>query len=85
MPGQRASNREFCRQNGISEKSYYYWLRKLHGEVAENMAPQLVRLGDKGPGPDSMIHIQFQDAQLVLPGGTDVDAIAAVLRSFQQL
>ncbi len=23
------SNREFCRQRGISEKTYYYWLRKL--------------------------------------------------------
>lgn len=29
------SNREFCRQRGISEKSFYYWLRKLRGQMAE--------------------------------------------------
>ena len=23
------TNREYCRQRGISEKSFYYWLRKL--------------------------------------------------------
>ena len=23
------NNREFCAQQGISEKSYYYWLKKL--------------------------------------------------------
>ena len=29
------SNREFCRQHGISEKSFYYWLRKLRHQAAE--------------------------------------------------
>ena len=28
------SNREFCRQHGISEKSFYYWLRKLRNQAA---------------------------------------------------
>ena len=27
------SNREFCRQNGISEKTYYYRLRQLRESV----------------------------------------------------
>ena len=36
------SNREFCRQRGISEKTYYYWLRKLRSQMAEAAAPQLV-------------------------------------------
>ena len=36
------SNREFCRQRGISEKTYYYWLRKLRSQLAEAAAPQLV-------------------------------------------
>ena len=26
------NNREFCAQQGISEKSYYYWLKKLRIE-----------------------------------------------------
>jgi hypothetical protein len=28
------SNREFCRQRGIGEKSFYYWQRKLRTQVA---------------------------------------------------
>ena len=34
------SNREFCRQRGISEKTYYYWLRKLRSQMAEVAGPQ---------------------------------------------
>ena len=29
------SKRELCRQNGISERHYYYWLKKLREKVAE--------------------------------------------------
>lgn len=38
------SNWEFCRQCGISEKSYYYWLRKFQSTIAEVTVPQLVQL-----------------------------------------
>lgn len=27
--------RDFCRERGISERSYYYWLRKLRERPAE--------------------------------------------------
>ena len=29
------TKREFCRQRGISEKTYYYWLRKLRSQMAD--------------------------------------------------
>ena len=29
------TKREFCRRRGISEKSFYYWLRKLRSQMAE--------------------------------------------------
>ena len=28
-------NREFCQQRGISENSYYYWLRKFRNQAAD--------------------------------------------------
>ena len=34
---------EFCQQRGISEKSFYYWLRKLRNQMAEAFGPQLVQ------------------------------------------
>ena len=76
------SNREYCRQHGISEKSYYYWLRKLRSAATEGL-PQIVEI--ERPAIEDKVYIRFRGAELALPAETDVDAIAAVLRSLQQL
>ena len=81
MPEQRAEQ-EYCRQQRISEKTYYYWLRKLRSEAAEGI-PQIVEVDS--PGIEDKVYIRFRGAKLALPAGTDVEAIAAVLRSLQQL
>ena len=78
------SNREFCRQKGISEKSFYYWLKKLR-ESAKGSQPQLVALHDGAGSVEEMIHIRFGAAVLDLPAKTDVDAIALLLQSLQEL
>ena len=78
------TKREFCRQRGISEKSYYYWLRKLRSQMAETAVPQLVQL-DPAPFQDDMLQIQYRGAELKLPAGVDMDAVAALLRSLQSL
>ena len=36
------TNREFCRQRGIPEKKFYYWLRKLRTQALEAAQPQIV-------------------------------------------
>ena len=76
------SNKEYCRQQGISEKTYYYWRRKLRDEAAEGI-PQIVEV--ETPANEDKVYICFRGAELTLPAGTDVEAIAAVLRSLQQL
>lgn len=78
------SNREFCQQRGISEKSFYYWLRKLRSQMAEASAPQLVRL-DHATEESGVLEIRFRGAELKLPAGVDIDAVAAILRSVQSL
>ena len=78
------TKREFCQQRGISEKSYYYWLRKLRSQMAETAVPQLVQL-DPTPLQDDMLQIQYRGAELKLPAGVDMDAVAALLRSIQSL
>lgn len=76
------NNREFCAQQGISEKSYYYWLKKLRESAMERGIPQLVALEDREK-PDEL-RIEYHGASMVLPGHVDIDAVAAVLRSLQQ-
>ena len=80
------SNREFCRQRGISEMSYYYWLRKLRSQMAEVAGPQLVQL-EPSPVPvqEDMLQIQYRGAELKLPAGVDMDTVTALLRSLQSL
>ncbi len=78
------SNREFCRQRGIAEKSFYYWQRKLRQQLVESAAPQLIQL-DQVPVPDEMLQIQYRGAELKLPAGVDMDAVAALLHSIQSL
>ena len=78
------SNREFCRQRGISEKTFYYWLRKLRGQMADAAVPQLVQL-EPVTEPEDLLQIQYRGAELKLPAGVDMDAVAALLRSFQSL
>ena len=78
------SNREFCRQRGISEKTFYYWLRKLRGQMVDAAVPQLVQL-EPVTAPEDLLQIQYRGAELKLPAGVDMDAVAALLRSLQSL
>lgn len=78
------TKREFCQQCGISEKSFYYWLRKLRSQMAEAAVPQLVQLDSPAVSED-MLQIQYGGAELKLPASVDMDAVAALLRSLQTL
>ena len=78
------SNREFCRQHGISEKSFYYWLRKLRQQAAEGTETHFIKL-DPTPTVEDMLNIRYHGAELRLPSGVDMDVVAALLRSIQTL
>ena len=78
------SNKDFCIQRGVSEKSFYYWQKKLRTKLAEAAVPQLVQL-DPVSVPTELLQISFRGAELKLPVGVDMDAVSAILRSIQSL
>ena len=78
------TKREFCQQRGISEKRFYYWLRKLRTQMVEASAPRLVPL-ESVPAAEDILHIQYRGAELKLPAGVDMDAVAALLCDLQSL
>ena len=78
------TKREFCQQRGISEKSFYYWLKKLRTQMAGAAAPQLVQL-EPPPAEDNILEIHYRGAEMKLPDGVDMDAVAALLHSIQSL
>ena len=78
------SNREFCSQRGISEKTYYYWLRKVRAAAATVLEPQLVRVDNPTmSGTEQMIEIRYGRAELKLPEDVDLKALAAFLNSLR--
>lgn len=78
------TNKDFCEQRGVSEKSFYYWQKKLRTKIAEVTAPQLVQLVPQ-PEPVEQLQIHFRGAELKLPVSVDMDAVSAILRSIQGL
>ena len=56
------TKRAFCQQRGISEKSFYYWLRNLRSHMAEASGPQLVQL-EPAVISDDMLQIQYRGAE----------------------
>lgn len=69
------TNKDFCERRGVSEKSFYYWQRKLRQQIVETASPQLVQL-DPTPETGDMLQIQYRGAELRLPGGVDLEAVA---------
>ena len=78
------TKREFCPQRGISEKSFYYWLKKLRSQMVGAAAPQLVQL-ESLSAKDNILEIHYRGAEMKLPDDVDMDAVAALLRSVQSL
>ena len=78
------TNKDFCIQRGISEKSFYYWQRKFREQVVEAATPQLVQLEAVSTSTE-LLQISFRGAELKLPAGVDMDAVVALLRSVQSL
>ena len=52
--------------------------------MAEAAGPQLVQL-DSIPVAEDTQQLQYRGAELKLPSGVDIDAVAALLRSIQSL
>ena len=77
------TNREFCQQRGISERQYYYWLKKLRESASEAVAPRLVELEQHSETPEMLFRVEYGQARMELPANVDMDAVAAVLRSLQ--
>jgi transposase-like protein len=79
------SNRAFCSQRGISEKTYYYWLRKVRAAAATVIEPQLVRVDNPTmSGTEQLIEIRYGRAELRLPEDVDLKALAVFLNTLRR-
>ena len=77
------TNKEYCIRHGLSEKSFHYWQKKLRTQIVAS-ALKLVPL-EVASAVEEELQIRYRGAELKLPAGIDMDAVAALLRSVQSL
>ena len=80
------SNRAYCMEHGISEKNYYYWLRRLREAAAESMSPQLVEVKLEGKVKQSgALSLRYHDAELTITSETPAELLTTALQVLKKL
>ena len=85
--GSDMSVRAWCRENGISEKTYYYWQRRLYQQMASTTEavsfaeiPQEIQTGE---GFGVAAKISLCGAAIEFYPGADAQMIHAILQTLQ--
>ena len=79
------SNRDFCRQNGIPEKTFYYRLRKLREKVAESEITLCRLETESSPGAGSSVRVKYRGADIEVSKDTDPDALKLALGALSEI
>ena len=65
--GTSLTKKEFCRQNGIKEKQFYYWQRKIRRQDAARFLTETSPAGDETRPVDSSCYSSFVALELSAP------------------
>ncbi len=79
------SNREFCRQNGIPEKKFYYWLRKLREKSTEGEIILCRVESESSQSAGYNVSLKYHDADIEVSKNTDPDALKLALRVLSEI
>ena len=69
---------QWCRENGMSPKTYYYHLRKVRESIIES-EPAIVPLNNKIVSSEK-IEISDGEIKIALPADMNIEALSAVIR-----
>ena len=69
---------QWCRENGISPKTYYYHLRKVRESIIES-EPAIVPLNNRVVTSEK-IEISDGEIKISLPPDMNIEALSAVIR-----
>jgi len=78
------SNKDFCISRGISDKTYYYWLRRLREAAADAIGPQLVEVAFN-EGKTGSLNMRYRDADLTITGETPAEVLYTALQVLKKL
>ena len=81
------SDRTWCREHEISEKTYYYWQRKLYQQMISTA--ETVRFAEiscqeeRVPNPGATAKISLPGATVEIYPGADTQMIRAILQTLR--
>ena len=73
------SNKAYCELHGISEKTYYYWLRKLRRTIMEQAVPQITEVGPEQTGRDAVHTVSWGGDDAAGRNGHRGDRVSAAV------
>lgn len=71
---------EWCRQNNVNLKSYYYHLRRVRERLCENQSREIVPLSLSVQNDPGEIRIEKNGLQISLPSDIPSETLAALVR-----
>ena len=84
------SIRNFCKENNISERQYFYWQKKIRLTPMDNCQPKLLRIDMPKELPEDnrirnsgVILVRFRGAEIQIPS-QEINAVTAVLQALKQ-
>lgn len=80
--GSGLSVRDWCRENGLAEGSYYRWQRKLYGELTKKQTFVEVSLSPAA-GPTVAATVSTGDLRMEINTGADEETIRMLLRALK--
>lgn len=72
------SVQQWCNENGMSPKTYYYHLRRVRESVIES-APAIVPLNNRTV-PSEKIEISDGEINIALPADMNIESLSEVIR-----
>ncbi len=86
--------RRFCQEQGINEKTYYYWQRKLRENICEKLAPReeaalesppiFAQVESAAPVTTGSITIRRGGSEVIAQGDVSPAALEIVLRTLNE-
>ena len=70
---------EWCRENGINLKTYYYHLRKLRKEICEQIPVPVMTV----PEMNSSVKVQIGDITAEIPEGISEQMMTSLIRAMR--
>lgn len=70
---------EWCKQNNINPKTYYYHLRKIRKEICEQIPVPVMTVSEKCP----TIKLSIADVAAEIPEGISEQTITSVIRAIR--